>query len=57
MHAKSSGGNGYEEQIAVRLPAKTVAALRDLARRNDRTMAQELRRAIRRHIDAEHDTA
>jgi hypothetical protein len=49
-----AGGNGrYDEQIAVRIPAATLTELRALARRNDRTLAQELRRAVKRHLEAE----
>lgn len=40
------------EQISFNLPRAMVAALRELAAAEDRTMAAEVRRAVRLHLEA-----
>lgn len=44
------------QPTVVRLPAATHVAIKKLAAENDRTMAQEIRRAIRLHLEREAET-
>lgn len=41
------------ENIKLRLDTETLRALEQLARDGDRNVAQEMRRALRRHVERE----
>ena len=56
---EKSNGRISETQLVVRLPLAMRERLEAVAARNERNVAQELRRAVRLHVEAEEaiDTA
>jgi hypothetical protein len=43
-----------DARLATRVPKSMLEAMRDVAKRNERPLTSEVRRAIRAHLEREH---